>query len=84
MWELTVALGELLEPKDDVVRGRVYPRPSGDHLRANGLELGIFVNAVGGAFDADGVAGFEESLGGSRRYFECESIGCNWRPKLTW
>jgi hypothetical protein len=63
----TLDVGELLEAEDDVVGGGVGPGAGWDKLGAGGLELGILVDAVGGALDADDVAGVEEGLGAAGR-----------------
>lgn len=58
-----ILLGKLLEAEDDVLLGGLLPRSGGDQLCADGGELFVIVDALGGSFDADGVAGIKESLG---------------------
>lgn len=64
-----VVLGELLQAEDDVLLGRLEPRAAGDQLGAGGGELVVTVDAIGGFFDANDVAGVDEGLG--RRGGDC-------------
>lgn len=61
--ERDVVLGEFLQAENYVFLGGLLPRAGVDQLGARSGKLLILINAVGGSFDTDNVAGVKEGLG---------------------
>lgn len=66
--QISDLVGKLLETEDDVLLGGLLPRSGGDQLCAGSGELFVVVDALGGSFDTDRVAGIKESLGCGGRH----------------